>query len=190
MVKRLKVELGVCCVLYCVLIIRSLQADNHEALWSDCCGVCVYETMMMMMMMVMVVLVVVSHLVNTTHDNLQLTGSHWLTAPHTILLLSPATDNVGVLVVLPSTIIWHYNSRWQTSLHWYLNTSTFNSLECGQNLCARRLVILYNDPVPVAVVDPGNQIPIIPVISSTTTQPVLSRETNAQQWHFWNEWLL
>ena len=55
--------------------------------------------MMMMMMMVVVGLVVVSHLVNTTHDNLQLTGLLlWLTALHTILLLSsPTTDNVGVL---------------------------------------------------------------------------------------------
>ena len=55
----------------------------------------------MMMMMLVVVMVVVSHLVNTTHDNLQLTGCHWLTAPHynlaSLLLSSPTTDNVGVV---------------------------------------------------------------------------------------------
>ena len=51
--------------------------------------------------MMMVMVVVVSHLVNTTHDNLQLTGCHWLTEPHynlaSLPLSSPTTDNVGVL---------------------------------------------------------------------------------------------
>ena len=55
----------------------------------------------MMMMMLVVMMMVVSYLVNTTHDNLQLTGCHWLTAPHynlaSLLLSSPTTDNVGVV---------------------------------------------------------------------------------------------
>ena len=168
----------------CVLIILSLQADNHEALWSDCCGVCVYEMMMMV--------VVVSHLVNTTHDNLQLTGCQWLTAPHTILLLSSPTSLQTMLEC------WSYHQASSDTITPAITDDrpplifqdfTFNLLECGQNLWARRLVILYNGPV--AVLDPGNsQLPIIPVISSTTTQPVSSPETNAQQWHFWHESLL